>query len=229
MTTLRLAWLALWIAITAMPAAAFQVRPVRLDLNARLPAAQLTVSNPTPRTLLIQAEAFDWTQADGRDQLLPASAVILNPPIFELAPGASQVVRVGLRQGALPGVERSHRVWLTQVLTAADRAAGGIQMALRVSLPVFVLGDQTGAPVPSWSQTSDALVLTNAGARHLHVHDLQLATPDGQRDTLGPCYALPGSVCRWPLPAPLRGQALRIEADSDAGPLKGRLDAPAPH
>jgi len=229
MNSLRLVCTALCTLLLAAQVNAFQVRPVRLDLDARVPAAQLTISNPTARPLLIQAEAFDWTQAHGADQLQPSAALILNPPIFELAPGASQVVRVGLRQGARPGQERSHRVWLTQVLTAADREAGGIQMALRVSLPVFVLGDQTGAPLPIWSHTADALVLTNAGARHLHLRELQLTAADGQRDTLGPCYALPDSRCRWPLPPALRGQSLRIEADSDAGPLKGRLDAPAPH
>lgn len=212
----------------ALPAAAFQVRPVRLDLDRQRPATQITVSNPTARPLLIQAEAFDWTQQGSEDQLRPSEALILNPPIFELAPGASQLVRVGLRQGAAPGRERSHRLWFTQLLTPADRAAGGIQMALRVSLPVFVLGEQTAAADARWTATPDALLLGNRGARHLHVRALQVDTDDGRQDTLGPCYALPDGACRWALPAALQGRALRLRADTDAGWLEGRPDAPAP-
>lgn len=71
-----LAAAALLAGAAAWPSAAqaFQVRPVRLDLGNRQPTAQLMVSNPTARPLLIQAEAFDWSQDQDRDQLQPSPA-----------------------------------------------------------------------------------------------------------------------------------------------------------
>ena len=89
---------------------AFQVRPVRVELGSRLPASQLVVSNPTAQTVLIQADAFDWTQDKDQEHLDPSASLIVNPPIFELAPGAQQVVRVGLRRAVEGGVQKHHRV-----------------------------------------------------------------------------------------------------------------------
>lgn len=210
-------------------AEAFQVRPVRLDLGSRQPTGQLVVSNPTARPLLIQAEAFDWSQTQDRDQLQPSSDLIVNPPIFELAPGAQQVVRVGLRRAAQDGVERPHRIWLTQVATTPDEGDTGVQMLLRLSLPVFVVGTGAGTSQAQWQRgAADGVVeLNNAGTRHVHVRELRLASDDGAPTTLGPCYALPGGRCRWPLPPALRHKTLRIEADSNAGTLRSQLDAVA--
>jgi fimbrial chaperone protein len=211
-------------------AQAFQVRPVRLDLGTRQPAAQLVVSNPTPRAMLIQADAFDWSQQKDRESLNPSTHLIVNPPIFELAPGAQQVVRVGLRRAIEAGVEVPHRIWLTQVATPGDPADTGVQMLLRVSLPVFVTGSGTGTPQAVWqrSATDGALELGNSGARHLHVRGLRLVADGASTEPLGPCYALPGGLCRWPVPAALHDKAFRIEADSDAGTLRSQLDALAP-
>lgn len=210
-------------------AEAFQVRPVRLDLGSRQPTAQLVVSNPTSRPLLIQAEAFDWSQEQDRDQLLPSQDLIVNPPIFELAAGARQVVRVGLRRAAQDGVERPHRIWLTQVATTPAEGDAGVQMLLRLSLPVFVVGTGTGTAQARWQHLAadGAVVLDNPGARHMHVRELRLLGDDAAPVVLGPCYALPGGRCRWPLPSALRHKTLRIEADSNVGTLRTQFDAVA--
>ncbi|WP_322470552.1 fimbria/pilus periplasmic chaperone [Hydrogenophaga sp. SNF1] len=216
------------LALAFPPAAsAFQVRPVRLELGSRAPASQLTVHNPTTRPLLLQAEAFDWSQDGGADRLKPTQALIVNPPIFELAPGATQVVRVGLRQAVESGVERSHRLWLSQVPTPGD-VDDGVQLLLRVSLPVFVTGVATPAAQPQWQRHGDTLELHNAGGRHLHVHGLQLLSDQGGSTHFGPCYALPGQGCRWTLPAGWSAATTRYDADTSAGPLRGVVDAVAP-
>lgn len=215
-------------ALTVLPAAqAFQVRPVRLDLGSRNTASQLMVHNPTARPLLLQAEAFDWSQDDGGDHLQPTQALIVNPPIFELAPGATQVVRVGLRKAVESGVERSHRLWLSQVPTPGD-GDDGVQLLLRVSLPVFVTGVATPAAQPRWQRNGDALELHNLGGRHLHVHGLQLLSDQGGSASFGPCYALPGQRCRWTLPTGWSAATTRYDADTSAGPLRGVVDALAP-
>lgn len=207
-------------------AMAFQVRPVRMELGSRVPASQLVVHNPTQRTLLLQAEAFDWSQDAQQDLLEPTQALILNPPIFELAPGASQVLRVGLRKPVESGVERSHRIWLSQVPTPQE-GDSGVQMLLRVSLPVFVTGLATPPAQASWQRQGDTLELHNSGGRYLQVRALQLRSDEGATASFGPCYALPGRRCRWTLPPGWTAAATRYDADTSVGPQRGRFDAAA--
>jgi fimbrial chaperone protein len=211
----------------ASAAQAFQVRPVRLDLSSRVAASQLMVHNPTSRPLLLQAEAFDWTQEGGTDQLKPTQALIVNPPVFELAPGATQVVRVGLRKAVESSVEHSHRLWLSQVPTPGE-GDDGVQLLLRVSLPVFVTGVATPPAQPRWQRDGEALELHNAGGRHLQVHALRLQSDQGASASFGPCYALPGQLCRWNLPAGWSAATTRFDADTSAGPQRGVVDALAP-
>ena len=223
---LALAWMAAaWLGMTA--AHAFQVRPVRVELSARAPTAQLLVSNPGPHPVLLQAQALHWAQDERGERLEPDADLIVNPPIFELAPGAQQLVRVGLRRPLPAGRQRTWRLWLSQVALPADGAAGGVQMLVRVSLPVFGEGDGLGGPEPAWrlEPGGRALVLNNGGARHLHVRTLRLVDEAQAPLTLGPCYALAGGRCRWVLPAAWVGRALSVDADTDVGPWRGRVDA----
>ncbi len=226
---LRLLITALAAALLALPSQAFQVRPVRVDLSARQATAQLVVGNPTDRVLLIQAQVWLWSQEAAQDRLEPATDLIVNPPIFELAPGAQQVLRVGLRQSLPPGREQSWRLWLSQVPTPATPGDGGVQMLLRVSLPVFGVGDGAPDPAPRWlrADAGASVALANDGGRHVHVRELLLQSDGLPAQALGPCYALPGGGCRWSLPREWQGRSLRLEADSDAGRLKARFDGPA--
>jgi fimbrial chaperone protein len=223
------AWL-LALVLGSSAAQAFQVRPVRVDLGSRQPAAQLVVSNPTAQTMLIQADAFEWLQARDKESLNPTEHLIVNPPIFELAPGAQQVVRVGLRRAVEAAVELPYRIWLTQVATPGEANDTGVQMLLRVSLPVFVTGAATGTAQAVWQRgaSDGAVELGNSGARHLHVRELRLVAEGAAPQSLGPCYALPGGQCRWPVPAAMRDKPLRIEADSNAGTLRTQVEALAP-
>lgn len=203
---------------------AFQVRPVRLDFGSRVAASQLMVHNPGTRPLLLQAQAFDWGQDGGQERLTPSQALIVNPPIFELAPGASQVVRVGLRRAVESGVERSHRIWLSQVPTPEDTESG-VQLLLRVSLPVFVTGVSTPPAVAQWQRHGESLALHNSGGRHLQVRALQLVSAAGETASFGPCYALPGQHCRWALPTGWSAAGTVFDADTSAGPQRGAVDA----
>ena len=72
-----------------------------------------------------------------------------------------------------------------------------------------------------------AIELGNSGQRHLHVRELRLRAEGEQATTLGPCYALPGGLCRWAVPADWRHKAVHIEADSDAGTLRSQVEASA--
>ena len=94
-------------------AGSFQVGPVSATLTADQPVAALTVRNTGGAPAVIQLEAMAWSQAAGKDTYVPTSDILATPPIFTVAPGASQVIRVGSRA---PGVqeERAERLFLRE-------------------------------------------------------------------------------------------------------------------
>lgn len=206
-------------------AGGFQVQPVRLDLAAGQGNAVLTISNPSREPLLIQAEAFAWRQDAGGDVLEPTVALLLNPPIFEIAPGNSQLVRVGLRPGrSMATREASYHIWLSQLPGSEPDPAQGVRMLFRVSLPLFVTPSGPAQARADWVLEAGRLTVRNPGTRHLQVRSVRLTRTDGASVSLPMRYALAGAVAGWPLPAGWAGQTLAIEADTDAGILKTRLD-----
>ena len=58
----------------------------------------------------------DWVQSeDGTDEYESTSDVIAVPPIFSIAPGETQIIRVGLVGGLSPDRELAHRLFLTEL------------------------------------------------------------------------------------------------------------------
>lgn len=203
------------------PAQAFQVQPVRLELPAERAQGVLTVHNPTAAPLLIQAEVFDWQQADGSDVLTPTRNVLVNPPIFEIAPGASQLVRVGLRPDAKPiaGRESSYRVWLSQLPRANDAPGNGVKILFRLNLPLFVAARDARPAEAVWRHDADALRLTNLGTRHLALREVVLTREDGTTLKLPHRTVLAGADAHWPLPPDWRDAAFAVKALAADGAL----------
>jgi len=118
-------------------AATLGVSPTRLELAPARPAAALTVTNSGDAPLLLQVETFAWRAGTATSELEPTRAILAVPPMLELAPGERAVVRVARRSTAPPEIEETYRVLVTEV-PREDSGAGGVRLALRMSLPVFV-------------------------------------------------------------------------------------------
>jgi len=229
----RLATLALgallWRAADA-PAATLGVSPTRLELVPGRPAAALTVTNSGDAPLLLQVETFAWRAGTATSELEPTRAILAVPPMLELAPGERAVVRVARRSTAPPEIEETYRVLVTEV-PREDSAAGGVRLALRMSLPVFVTPPGARAE-PRWSIERDAggpsLVVANLGRAHLHVRRLELLGA-GRPIPLGdgPVYVLAGREHRWSLSGTrLEGaRTLSVRAETNLGELDFQVPA----
>lgn len=227
-----LAWAALWsVAVAPAHAGGLKVQPVRLELRPERASGLLTISNPSNEPMLVQAEAFAWRQVNGEDVLEPAPGVLLNPPIFELPPGGRQLVRVGFRSATPAAGESAWRIWLSQVPEGAPRPEmgeelpQGVRMLFRVSLPLFVTPPGAARAAPEWRLEQGELTLANRGARHLQLHDLVFRRDDGARLAQDMRYVLPGATARWSLPPDWRGRALTVEAGSNVGAIRQRVEA----
>ena len=219
-------------------AGAFSVSPIRVDLSARHVVEALTVHNVGDAATLVQLDVVAWSQHDGKNVYLPSTDLLATPPIFTVAAGATQVVRVGLRRGVDARSELTYRVYLQEVAPAPKPGFQGLQVALRIGVPVFVAPVAPAAPVLHWrAQAAGAgelrLTLANDGAMHTRISGLTLA--QGATPALtkaAPAYVLAGQRVSWKIGmAVAPGAPLRLGADSDAGPLHADLtlepDGPA--
>lgn len=204
-----------------------EVSPVMLELPAGAASTVLTVANRGTQRAAIQVRGFEWRQSPTEDPLSPTGALLISPPLFELEPGETQVVRLLLRAPA-GGREASYRLLVDQI--PPPSASATVRLSLRLSLPLFAAAAGHAAPDLAWrvlvaGDGSAELSAVNRGQRRERVIDMMLR-PAGaaplRPEPLGNPWILPGAERRWRLPpAALRlagGQAL-LTARSDSGPI----------
>jgi len=203
------------------------VLPVTVEMTPGQMAVSLTVINQGTSETSIQIRAYDWSQsgADGEDQLTASDALLASPPQALIAPATAQVVRLVLRRGP-KDKESTYRILLDQIPAPAQ--PGVVQIALRMSIPIFA--QPTGVAVPSvkYRVERDAgkmfLVAVNGGARHETIRDIVLKTADGKvvkTETDASPYVLAGATRRWRIVdqvgLPATGGTLHLTAHADAG------------
>ena len=212
-------------------AGSLSVTPIRVELSSAQRSVALTVRNEGDQPTVVQAQLVAWSQLDNEDRLEPTIDLLASPPIFTVAPGASQIVRIALRRAPDAARERSYRVLVTEVPGKPQPESAGAQFALKISLPIFV--DASGAktaPKLEWSGTRTAkgelaLTAVNTGAKHIQVQAIEVTGAGSDPDArfAGPWYILPGQR-RTLTMRPSEGHTIaadrvRLKAETDAGPL----------
>lgn len=210
----------------------FQVSPVRVDLSAQLSTAALTVSNNGTEPVVIQLQSMVWSQENGNDQYGSTGDLIATPPIFTIPPGASQIVRVGMRRRPDTDRELSYRVYMQEVPPAPRAGFQGLQMALRIGIPVFLEPLNKTKPVLQFgvtrlAQDKLAVVLSNQGKVHLQVTDFKVTEP-GQEQPLAvqqvSSYLLPMQQRSYTLTMDrnksIKGRSMHVTAFTDAGNME---------
>jgi len=208
----------LWVGILASAAAlglsparahagTFSVSPLRVELSAGVSTGALTIRNKEDTPVVVQAESLLWDQAEGQDQLAPTRDVLVSPAVFTIPGNGSQLVRVALRRPVDAKRELSYRLILTEVPQTASPDFTGLNVALRLSLPIFIAPVATAESRLEWSAVrgSDgtvALTARNTGDAHARVLSFDALSAAGSR--LGSpqnvsAYILPGLARTWTL------------------------------
>jgi fimbrial chaperone protein len=119
-------------------AATLDVRPTLLQLLPGQKVGVLYLVNQDDAAHTFQIKSFRWLPS-GTEQLQePTDEVIANPAIVTLEPKQTQIVRFGLR-GAPAGVpEQAYRLIIDEVPHDVVLPGSGLNVLLRVSLPLFV-------------------------------------------------------------------------------------------
>lgn len=208
-------------------AAGMRVVPLKLDMSAKGGTATLELTNLTADNMGVQIEAKAWAQADGADVYTDTQDLLFAPPILAIPAGKTKTVRFRLRRGAAPDRELSYRIYVQQLAAAPDSdvgrsaLAGGVEVRLRLGIPLFVAAVKPQLPGLDAASTrlasgSTALRLKNPGGIHLKITQVEVVDGSGTvvaetnlTDTQTN-YLLPGSESTWPLHLPKRNDAVTL-------------------
>ena len=206
--TIRAAIAACLLALSCAGAAAanLQISPVSITFRAGQGASGITLQNQGDAPVYGQVRAYAWTQRDGEDVLADTADLVVSPPIIEIAPRATQMIRLILKSGAPVPAERSFRLLIDE-LPRGDNAESGVNIRLRYSVPVFAVPAGDPAPALAWSvfrqEGSWMLRVANSGALHAQLGATKLRDAAGteidiSKGLLG--YVLAGQQRTWKLP-----------------------------
>jgi fimbrial chaperone protein len=195
--------LALSAAAGLAPAAAgtLQVNPVLVEIGGARRTGSVTIRNEEDVPVTIRAYPLAWRQQEGEDIYDETAELIVSPPVFTIAPHATQTVRVGPRRPS--PAPRSYRLIVEEVPEAAP-AGSGIRVALRLNLPLYA-NLAAGRPADlGWRafRQSDgqwAIEARNNGAGWVRVEAAAAEAATGLQLTDGFALGtvLPGGARRW--------------------------------
>lgn len=208
-------------------ATSLQVAPTRITIAADQGAAGLQVANSGADPIRVQVRVFRWWQEGGEDMLETTNALVVSPPMLQIAPGAEQLVRI-VHTGAAPsGIEATYRVIVDELpLQTARQTGAGLRFALRYSIPVFVHGAAADSPEAVLQAQlrpgpgGSAVEVHNAGDGTAQLADLSIVDANGRVHPVAEGlsgYVMPGQTRRWPLAAGMP-TAGRIEAKLNGEP-----------
>ncbi len=184
-------------------ASTVDVSPTLAEVPAGKPAVTFELRNPGEEPVTFEARPFNWSQDAGGDQLAPATDVVVVPPLFTIAPGGRQLVRIAPRARSADH-EGAYRVKFQEVPQPPPPGFVGVRTLLSLSVPL-VYEVKNGRETVEWranvSEGGDLqLSATNRGSRFAHFGGLELR--DGSRvitQFKGPQYVLAGVARTWNL------------------------------
>ena len=152
-------------------AASFGLSPTGLSIGLKEQSGSVVVTNTGTDEVAIQVRPYAWSQ-DGEEHRAETRDLLVNPPIFKLAAGEQQLVRVASRLAPLRDVERAYRVVFSEILPQGT-AKSGFRITVAMDIPVFVEPLQAAAPIITWRRQSGNLVAENGGGTHFRLRDVR--------------------------------------------------------
>lgn len=161
----------------------FSISPVHVHLSRQRAIAALVLTNLQDAPLTVQATAQAWSQAHGKNLTTDTDNLIISPPLFELPPYGKQIIRIGLRIPFPVHQEKDYRLILHEVPPPPKPGFMGVQMILKMILPVFV-APISKATRPQLKVSAHAtekglsLQIVNDGNLHAEITGLRVSEKD---------------------------------------------------
>ena len=163
-------------------AADVTLMPVNVQLDRKNDRTTVQVMNNGSEPVIMQAEAIAWSRVDGKDIDGPTTDIIVNPPVFTVKPGETQVVRVGLRHSQDLQQEGTYRMVLREVpglqMSDVGSVSGSVRVLVALRVPIYV-SPMKPQRTEHWKLSRDSsgtmvAQVSNTGNVHLKIAELQL-------------------------------------------------------
>lgn len=213
------------LAVALMPAVApaigrFDVKPVIVNFGPGATSASVEFTNAGEAAQELEIGVRSWTRSDGGDDGEPTEDLVASPSIFIIAPGQTQLVRLGPARELSGTVERAYRLVATEVPSASSD--GSVQTLLRMRLPVFIAPHAIEAGPLAWNVTRAGptrLLITTKNDANVHKRIRSLRVTVGGRvvfDEIVAAYVLAHQSRQWSVPLDSRDGAPAVTARSGA-------------
>jgi fimbrial chaperone protein len=134
------AFILLSVANVGAQAGNFTVSSVNISMPSRQPTYALTITNESAdEPLSMQLDAYLWSQKDGQEVYETSKDILISPRVFNIAPAASQIVRIALRNRQDFPVEQTYRLFVKEIPSEKPLEEGGVRVALQMNIPVHVV------------------------------------------------------------------------------------------
>jgi len=221
-------------------ATSFEASPVNVEIHAPGATSKVTIKNSGDKPLNTQIRVFRWSQSNGTETLEPTTDVVASPPMVTVDAKSEQLIRLVRVDKRPVAAEETYRIFIDEIPEPGLRKSGQVGIALRYSIPVFVMPQAGGEAQIAWSVEHSGgqafLTASNTGDRRLKVSDLKLKDASGKLLSLGEGlngYVLARSTKRWVIPAKAQKLGLSgpvvISARGDDGPFNAQAQASADH
>ncbi|MBJ8480211.1 molecular chaperone [Acinetobacter pittii] len=164
---------------SSINAATIRLSPVNVEILSNQNAASISLYNQSNESADLQVRVFEWRQNAGQDQLIPTDEIVVSPPFLKLQPSDSYNLRVVRINPEPISGEKTYRIIIDELPKPIDsrKAAQGVNVLLRSSLPVFVVNKDAITKL-SWKidvkQNTPSLNISNIGNRHALLNSLTL-------------------------------------------------------
>ena len=212
--------------LTTVGYASINISPLRVDLSDDHDKDVIRITNQGDSMKSYEVEVVAWSQTDERREVYaPTEDILAVPPLFTVSPGEQQIIRVGKLTNADSNIERSYRMFITELAPPEEGEAGSasISMRLQIGVPVFISPDALPFAELKYVESEKIgeqlfVRFRNSGNTHVKVTEVRYSTPGSDTPvvTSTVAYFLAGKSGLLPIELPSGGQVGRITVVTDS-------------
>jgi fimbrial chaperone protein len=191
--------------------ASFSIDPLKVNLTEGRTSTVMRVQNNGTETLTLQLQPRRWEQDGTNDRLVSTRELVATPQIFRIKPGSTQLVRIALMRQPDPDDEIAYRLVFDEIVTPLASDFIGVQVAMRVTIPLFVSPQRPAKPglqvsVKDSGNGKLAIIVDNRGNAHAHLKKFIVTKQDDKAiapmEIESPAYLLSGVVREFQVSRP---------------------------
>jgi len=141
------------------------------------------LKNTGSEQIKAQIRIFKWIQRNGKDELIPTRDVVASPPLVNITPSGSSIVRIVRVSKTPTNGEEAYRLIVDQLPNKTKRSGVAVTLQMRYSIPVFFGANSGDEPKLAWTVKANGsnLIVQNTGKRRVRVSELTIKNASGQR------------------------------------------------